>query len=174
MIRAFLALPLPQALADLLVPAQAALRLPRPVPAEDFHVTLAFLGEQREDVLEELHGALEAMRLPAADLALDGLGVMGGRVVHAAIRPDPGLERLQARVAQAARGAGIALERRRFRPHVTLARGALPDAAALAAGFARAGAVTSPPVRAGVLAMIRSRLRPEGALYDVLAEYPLG
>lgn len=173
MIRAFLALPLPQALADLLVPAQAALRLPRPVPARDFHVTLAFLGDQREDLLEELHLALEALRLPAPLLALDGLGVMGDRVIHAAIRPDPGLERLQARVAQAARGLGMVLERRRFRPHVTLGRGPLPDPQTLARAIERAGPVTSPAVPAPVLALYRSRLRPEGPLYDVLAEYPL-
>lgn len=173
MIRAFYALPLPEELADPLVPVQAALRLPRPVAARDFHVTLVFLGEQREDRLDEVHQAVAALRLPAPELVLDGLGSFGGTRgagVHAVICPDPVLERLQAKVAQAVRGAGVALERRRFAPHVTLGRGWLPDAAALA----RVGRVAAGPVPARRLALYRSRLRPEGPLYDTLAEYPLG
>jgi RNA 2',3'-cyclic 3'-phosphodiesterase len=176
MIRAFLALPLPDDLADLLVPVQAALLLPRPVPAQDFHITLTFLGEAREDLLSELDLALQSARLPAPMLALDGLGTFGGaRVenVHAVIRPDPALDRLQARVTQMARSLGIAVEKRRFQPHVTLGRGAIPDAAALARAMGRVGAVTSPAVPALRLTMFRSRLRPEGPLYDPLADYPL-
>jgi 2'-5' RNA ligase len=177
MIRAFVALPLPEALADRLVPVQAALRLPRPVPARDFHVTLAFLGEQREDVLGEVHDALAALRLPAPALALDGLGSFGGNrleSVHAVIRADPVLDRLQAKVAQALRSAGVGLERRRFQPHVTLGRGRIEDAAALAQRLARLGALASAPVTADRMTLYRSRLRPEGPLYDALADYPLG
>jgi RNA 2',3'-cyclic 3'-phosphodiesterase len=176
MIRAFLALPLPDDLADRLVPIQAALLLPRPVPMQDFHVTLAFLGDVREDVLDELHLALEGVRLPAPMLALDGLGTFGGaRVenVHAVIRPDPALERLQARVVQLARSLGIRIEKRRFQPHVTLGRGPVDDVAALARAMERVGAVTSPPLPALRLTLYRSRLRPEGPLYDPLADYPL-
>jgi RNA 2',3'-cyclic 3'-phosphodiesterase len=178
MIRAFLALPLPDALADRLVPVQAALRLPRPVPVQDFHVTLAFLGEQREDLLAEAHEALSALRLPAPMLALDGLGSFGGGArpegVHAVIRPDPVLERMQAKVVQALRGIGIAFEKRRFLPHVTLSRGRIDDPAALAQRMAALGALASAPLPAREMVLYRSRLRPEGPLYDALAEYPLG
>lgn len=177
MIRAFVALPLPDALADRLVPVQAALRLARPVPAQDFHVTLAFLGEVREDLLDEAHDALSALRLPAPLLALDGLGTFGGdrpEGVHAVIRPDPVLDRVQAKVVQALRGAGVALDRRRFQPHVTLGRGWIDDPAALAAAMGRVGAVTSPAMAALQMTLYRSRLRPEGPLYDALADYPLG
>lgn len=176
MIRAFLALPLPDELADMLVPVQASLLLPRPVPEQDFHITLAFLGDVREDLLEEVHLSLQSARLPQPMLALAGLGTFGGaRVdnVHAVIRPDPVLDRLQARVVQIARRLGVAVEKRRFQPHVTLGRGAVVDVAALARAMQRAGAVTSPPRPALRLTMFRSRLRPEGPLYDPLAEYPL-
>lgn len=177
MIRAFVALPLPQDLADRLVPVQAALRLPRPVPEQDFHVTLAFLGEMREDLLDEVHGALSALRLPAPLLAVDGLGTFGGarpEGVHAAIRPDPVLERVQAKVVQALRGVGAVLDRRRFQPHVTLGRGRIDDPAGLAAAMGRIGAVTSPALPVRQMTLYRSRLRPKGSLYDSLADYPLG
>lgn len=177
MIRAFYALPLPDELADALVPVQAALRLARPVPAQDFHVTLIFLGDLREDLLDEVHAAVEALRLPAPTLELTGLGTFGGdrpEGVHATLRADPVLERVQAKLAQAVRGLGVPLERRRFVPHVTLGRGRAMDPAELARGMERAGRVASAPVPARRLTLFRSRLRPEGPLYDALADYPLG
>lgn len=177
MIRAFLALPLPDPLTDRLVPVQAALRLARPVPAQDFHVTLAFLGDVREDLLDEVHDALSSLRLPAPLLAVDGLGSFGGdrpEGVHAVIRPDPVLDRLQAKVAQALRGLGVALDKRRFVPHVTLGRGRVDDPAALARTLAGLGALAFGPEPARVMSLYRSRLRPEGPLYDSLADYPLG
>lgn len=177
MIRAFVALPLPDPLTDRLVPVQAALRLARPVPAQDFHVTLAFLGDTREDLLAEVHDALTALRLPAPPLAIDGLGSFGGdraEGVHAVVRPDPVLERVQAKVAQAVRGAGVVLEKRRFVPHVTLGRGRVDDPAALARTLSALGSVALGPLPARVLTLYRSRLRPEGPLYDSLADYPLG
>lgn len=177
MIRAFVALPLPDALTDRLVPVQAALRLPRPVPAQDFHVTLAFLGDTREDLLDEVHEALAALRLPAPLLAIAGLGTFGGgrpEAVHAVIRPDPVLDRVQAKVAQAVRGAGVALEKRRFAPHVTLGRGRIDDPAAMARMLTALGAVAFGPEPVRVMTLYRSRLRPEGPLYDSLADYPLG
>jgi 2'-5' RNA ligase len=176
MIRAFLALPLPPDLADALVPVQAALRLPRPVPAQDFHVTLCFLGELREDVLEEVDSALRALVLPAPVLTVTGLGAFGTppEGVHAALAADPVLERVQAKCAQAVRGAGVTLDRRRFTPHVTLGRGPVLDAVGLAQAMGRVGALRLPAVRATAMALMRSRLRPEGPLYDTLADYPLG
>lgn len=178
MIRAFVGLPVPQAIADQLTIIQHQLQLHRPVPAQNFHVTLAFLGQQREDVLEELHIALEERPLPAPSLRLNGLGVFGGdkpRQIYAAIAPDPTLSALEKRVRSAARGAGITLEARKFVPHVTLGRFQLNEASAdtLAAAIARIGAVHSAPWVPDCAVLYRSTLRADGADYDPLAEYPL-
>lgn len=179
MIRAFLALPLPDPLLHSLTVAQHRLRLDAPVPPENFHVTLAFLGDQREPVLEELHAILETRALPMPTLRLDGLGVFGGakpRNIHAAIAPDPALTALHGKVAAAARDAGIKLEGRKYVPHVTLARFApgTGPAPALAAAIQSVGAVTSQPHAVDTMRLYRSTLRRGGAVYDPLAEYPLG
>lgn len=178
MIRAFLALPLPDALRHRLTIVQHTLRLENPIPAENLHVTLAFLGEQPEPILEEMHLFLTARPLPMPTLKLDGLGVFGGntpRNIHARITPDPRLTALQARVTQAARDAGMALERRKFVPHVTLARFAKAEvsAADLAAGMQAVGVVRSDAHAVPEMILYRSTLRKDGAVYDAMAEYPL-
>jgi len=178
MIRAFLAFPLPEPLAHRLSVVQYRLPLPRPVPMEDFHLTLVFLDSQPEPVLEDLHYALEALSLPAPSLRLAGLGSFGGtepETLHALVAPEPRLLALQAKLAQAARGVGIEVRARKFVPHVTLGRfrrgEARPEELAKAMGAAEP--VTSDPWVPDELVLYRSILRPEGAVYDILAAYPL-
>ena len=175
MIRAFLALPVPESVARALSLAQARLPLPRPVPPENFHITLAFLDAQPEPVLEDLHLTLEGLRLPAPRLALAGFGSFGGAVpdnVHALIAPDPALAALQAKVSRAARQAGIALPARRFVPHITLGRGP-HDAAALARALAGLTPLRADPWTAPEMILYRSTLLKSGSAYDPMAAYPL-
>lgn len=178
MIRAFLALPLPDWLCAALGTVQERLRLPRPVPEEDLHLTVAFLGDQPEPALAELDDALARLILPAPEIRVDGLGVFGGdrpRSLHATVAPDPQLSALRTRVLSAVRAAGLEIEATRFVPHVTLARFRPGEtrAATLAAALGALGPVALPPARVGELVLYRSRLRPEGALHDDLARYPL-
>lgn len=179
MIRAFLALPLPETIRHSLSVVQHRLRLPRPVEAASLHLTLVFLGRQPEPVLEDLHVALEALALPAPRLGLDGLGTFGGgrpEQVHVRIAADARLGTLQAKASRAAREAGIAVEARKFVPHVTLGRfrpGEMP-AEALARAIEAVEPVTSGPWLADEMVLYRSTLRPEGPLYDPLAAYALG
>ncbi|MEO1689425.1 MAG: 2'-5' RNA ligase family protein, partial [Pseudomonadota bacterium] len=92
MIRAFLALPLPDALRDRLEDVALDLGEGRPVAWENFHVTLAFLGELPGPALEDAAWELDGLDAPAPRLVLDGLGVFGAqrpRSAHAVVRPDP-------------------------------------------------------------------------------------
>jgi len=179
MIRAFLALPLPEPILHRLSLAQHLLPLPRPVPREALHLTLVFLDSQPEPILEELHHALASLKLKAPELRLDGLGSFGGpepQSLHARIAGDEGLAALEAKLARAARQVGIPVKARRFVPHVTLGRFRPGEAqpAQLARAMAAVEPLTSEPWRADALVMFRSTLRPEGPLYDPLADYPLG
>lgn len=180
MIRAFLALPLPEATRGELAILQRRLGLSRPVAPENLHLTLVFLGSQPEPVLEEAHEALEALRGRAFVLGLRGVGLFGGavpRAVYAGVAACPALEALQARVAQAVRRAGIMLPRRRFVPHVTLARfaaGAGPGPAGLEKALAGAALWQAVPFKATQMVLYASHLRPSGAVYEPLASYPLG
>ena len=177
-IRAFAAIPVPEDVADILEDLQEDLPAGNPVPGENMHLTLAFLGEVRQPDLEEVHLAFERLRAPPFEVALTGLGQFGGsapRAVYAAVEDDPALRHLQAKVEQAARGAGIDLPRRRFVPHVTLARlkGRRDEAAAVATFTTRRATISVPPFEADAFCLFRSLLRRDGPVYDELARYPL-
>lgn len=180
MIRAFAAIGLPSEAVSQLTAAQAGLPSGRPVPPENFHVTIAFLGEHPEPLIEDVHLALERIRVPAFDLSLSGVGLFGSdkhRVLYAGVAPAPGLARLHEKVLQAARGTGINLARTRYNPHVTLARfnsglrgeaaREMRDFAARRTGF-RAG-----PFAVTEFSLLRSTLGRNGPVYDELAAYPL-
>ena len=182
MIRAFVGLPLPEEVADALSAAQAGMPAGREVPYENLHVTLAFLGGLPEPVVEEAHHALAAIRTPGFTLRVEGLGMFGGsrpRVLFAEIAAEPGLTRLHRKVQRAVRQAGIGLARQRFHPHVTLARFGNDglrgeDAAEMQAFVARRVGLRAGPFAVDHFVLYRSHLGRAGAVYEPLAEYPLG
>lgn len=181
MIRAFVGIALPEDAASALAAAQAGLPSGRAVPRENFHVTLAFLGERPEPVVEEAHHALAALAAPGFALRIEGLGMFGGarpRVLFATLAPEPGLAHLRRKVLRAVREAGIEIARERFRPHVTLARfgnGGLlgEDVVEMQAFVARRVGVTAGPFEVDRFTLYRSHLGRDGPIYEALADYPL-
>ncbi|KPQ07751.1 MAG: 2'-5' RNA ligase LigT [Rhodobacteraceae bacterium HLUCCA12] len=178
MIRAFVAIPLPESVRSRLSVTQFLLPIARPVAPENFHLTLAFLGDQYEDRLEDLHHALERLRAPPFALEIGALGVFRGdrpRSVHATVRPEPALNHLQARIARAIDETGLRRDTRRFTPHVTLGRFGPEEgnAPALAKAMGEIGALSIPPFEVTEFALMRSLLRPDGAVHDALARYAL-
>ena len=180
MIRAFVGIPLPAEAAEALEAAQAGIPAGRVVPHENFHVTIAFLGEQPRPVLEDAHDALEGVRVPGFSLRIEGLGMFGGarpRVLFAEVAAEPGLAQLRRKVLRAVHEAGIELGRERFHPHVTLARfrdglrG--DDASEMQAFVARRIGLRAGPFPVESFALFRSHLGRAGPTYEVLAEYAL-
>lgn len=181
MIRAFVGLPVPPSAAMMLHGAQAGLPHGRPVPPENFHVTLRFLGELHEPVVEDVHYALERIRAPGFPLEIRGIGLFGGTkptTLHATVVPSPALSRLREKVMQAAREAGVELPYEKFVPHVTLARfgaGLKGEAAEEMHAFvATRMSFAVRPFEVEEFILYRSWLGKPGASYEALAEYPLG
>jgi 2'-5' RNA ligase len=175
--RVFVALELPGALLDALEAVQGDLP-GRHVPRENLHLTLAFLGEQGEGVLRELHEALSDLVLAAPEVRVTGLDVMGGRrpnLCFAAVAPNGALDAAHRAVVRACREAGVDLRRERFRPHVTLARFGREMSPREEAQLAQAlGVLALPAATAAGVSLMRSDLRPEGPVYSVLAQYDFG
>ncbi|MEM1276525.1 MAG: RNA 2',3'-cyclic phosphodiesterase [Pseudomonadota bacterium] len=180
MIRAFVALTLPDPMIEALDALQADLTIGSLVARENLHLTLAFLGEQPRPVLEDLHLALERIRLAPFELTLSGLGQFGGReprTIHAeADRTEP-LKRLRGKVYRAAEEAGLTPDTRRFHPHVTLSRLKALDfeeRAGLERWTARHAGFAAGPSEMSSFGLYQSTLTRNGPVYDLMAAYPLG
>ena len=178
--RSFVAIEMPAPVVRDLARLQAAIPVGRIVAPENLHLTLTFLGDQSEAMLEEVHFALETLRLNAFDLTLSGLATFGDPPLslHAGVEASPALIDLQSRVRSRLHGIGLPGERRRFAPHVTLARfgkGATPDEVGRLGRFLAAhGDLRLPPARITGFGLYESILTEEGPYYELLASYPLG
>ncbi|MCJ2064525.1 RNA 2',3'-cyclic phosphodiesterase [Methylobacterium sp. J-088] len=136
--RLFTGLAVPPEIADTLKVFQGGLSGARWIEPGDFHVTLRFIGDVEAPEADEVVEALSEMRArPALTVTLDGLGIFGGdkpRALYVSVVPEAGLMDLQAEQERLVRRAGLAPERRKFTPHITLARlrrDATPEAAAM-------------------------------------------
>ncbi|GAA4078965.1 RNA 2',3'-cyclic phosphodiesterase [Streptomyces hundungensis] len=117
-------------LAHALRPAYAAYPRLRWNRIEDWHITLAFLGELPVPAIPALRrplGSLATQR-PPLELSLRGGGHFDERVLWSGIEGDlDGLHRLTADVRGVVRECGIVFEDRPLRPHLTLARARRDD-----------------------------------------------
>lgn len=177
--RAFVALDLPEQMLRPLTRLQAGLSVGRVVAEDNLHLTLAFLGDVSDSLAEEVAEGLDAARLPGVRLALSGLDVYGGEPpkVLAVRASGGGLEPLHAKCMRIARDAGVDLARRRFRPHVTIARLSRDltpkDQVRLGDFLALNGTFALPEAQAHSITLYRSHLSSEGADYEPLASFPL-
>ena len=122
--RLFVAVPLSPAVKDMLARGMADLRGQGSgtfTRVENLHLTLAFLGET--DRLAAAEAALDRCRLMTAfPITVGGLGRFGD-LWWTGVREEGGrLASLAAAVQQALREEGFAIERRAWKPHITLVR----------------------------------------------------
>jgi RNA 2',3'-cyclic 3'-phosphodiesterase len=95
----------------------------RPVREEQLHVTLAFLGHRPEEEVDGLASLVDAVARPVGSLSIGGALWLAPRRPHvltAAVEGDLG--QLHVALWDALEARGFERERRRFRPHVTVAR----------------------------------------------------
>jgi RNA 2',3'-cyclic 3'-phosphodiesterase len=124
--RLFVALPVPEEVSAELTALQSGVPDARWVPAENFHVTLCFAGEVQGAVMRDFEEELGDISGPRFAVALDGVEQFASgrqpKALAARVQKSDRLDWLQQKVSSVARNCGIEIERRKFRPHVTLAR----------------------------------------------------
>ena len=138
-----------------------------PSAPQRWHLTLAFLGDIADPAaLVPALAEVCAGHAPL-DLRLAGSGAFGrGGPVWVGVDGDrAGLTALAGAVAQACRDAGVEVERRPYRPHLTVGRRGRPDPALLAA-------YAGPSWTASEVELVASRLGPP-VEHRVLERFPL-
>jgi 2'-5' RNA ligase len=139
----------------------------RAVHRDDFHITLAFLGEQPAGVLPLLEQILGNLPQAAMTLVLDRVAYFRRHRIAALQMSEPPAALLDLQAALAAELLRCRIgfdQRRRFQPHITLARNA----------DAPADTVLMPPIvwQAGQVALVQSAApTAAGAKYRLLATH---
>ena len=147
----------------------------RPVPPANYHLTLAFIGNQPADLFDRIVAAATRVRAAPFELTLEHyghwpkprvfwIGPAPAASEGAANTPSPPAV-IASQLWDRLEALGLDRELRPFRAHVTLARkvAALPE-------------VPSPePLiwKASSFALVESVTAPSGAVYSVVAEFPL-
>ena len=178
MFRLFVAIPLPQEIRTQLSLLGAGLPGAKWVDADSLHLSLRFIGEVGGDLAEDIDAALQQVDAPAFDLSLSGIDCFesSGKVhtLWAGINKQPLLAHLRDKVESALVRAGCEPERRKFKPHITLARlRGNTDGGRLGAFFQRYNHITFGPFPVESFTLFRSHLGGEKAHYEPLVDYPL-
>lgn len=178
--RAFIAINVPEFVSDAFAELQSILRVGKPTRPENVHLTLVFMDDQPDELIEEVHHSLEQLHVPKFEVRLKRLDTFGGRepkILYVGIEKNEGLELLQEKVIGVLRSAGVHLDRKRFRPHVTIARfgrrlskADLDRLRDFMAGYADFGPVS---FKIDSFSLYRSTLGYKGAVHDELAQYKL-
>jgi RNA 2',3'-cyclic 3'-phosphodiesterase len=179
MIRLFTALPVPDDVAEALARRQTGLPGASWRTADQLHITLTFHGAVDERRAEDL--AVELERAAAGgrfELSLSGVGAFGdghrSHALWAGVAANERLSVLAGRCRSAAERAAVPVERRDYRPHVTLAYlKATADPDRIGAWIADHNLLQSPPIRFDRFGLYSSVLTPSGSQYELEREYPL-
>lgn len=174
--RLFLALRPPPAMRIQLLSLMHGIQGARWQDDDQLHLTLRYIGEVPGDVAEDVALAMGQVHGPPVPLALSGVGQFATRgranAVWAGVAPHEPLARLHRKIDQTLIRIGLAAEGRAYLPHITLAR--LNASSGPVDGFMAANAgLTGPEEVIGDFRLYESRLGGEGAIYDMIARYPL-
>jgi 2'-5' RNA ligase len=171
---------------------EAQSRLKRDVPdgvvrwvrPEGVHLTLKFLGDVPLNQLDDLQVALTSAAAGCHGFSLDVKGVgcfpdtRRPRVVWLGLSGDlRDLHALKARVEEQVSPLGYPTENRAFHPHLTLGRAgrraSRDDLAALGELVERTTVETLAGWSVGALSLMRSQLKPGGAIYTQIHQVVL-
>ena len=148
------------------------------VPPENFHLTLRFIGEVPPHRAEEVDLALAALRGKGFDLTLAGVGTFSkgdrANTLYVGVERNPRLEHLQTKIETALQRVGLDPERRRYRPHVTLARLDNAPDFKLAAFVQAHNLFRAEAFVVGHFTLFSSQLGKEQSVYTAEVEYALG
>jgi 2'-5' RNA ligase len=144
--RLFTGLEVPEAVVGQLALMRGGVVGARWLEPDDYHITLRFVGDVAVDVARDIDEILGDIHRPKAAICFEGLSWFGGykpRAIVAKVKAEPALMDLQAEQERRLRRIGIEPERRKYTPHVTLARLRGAGQAAIASYLAERGALVA-------------------------------
>jgi len=175
--RLFVGIALPDPVRERLGGLRYGLPGARWVDPENLHISLRFIGEVGRPEAEDLDSALSAVHAPGFALNVLGVGFFdkADRVhtLWAGIERSDALAHLRDKVESAVVRCGFEPERRKFTPHVTLARLKGTPNGRLGPLLETWGTFSAGSFAVPAFTLFESFPGRDGAHYEHLADYPL-
>lgn len=150
---------------------------PNWVPEENFHITLAYIGQVEEPLAEDIDGELSRIRIGGFEARLKGVNAFGGakpQMMHAVVEPSEALTRLREKNVSVLQRLGVKLDKGRYVPHVTLARPRHAAPETVQRWIALNNLFDSGPFPVDRFVLFSSHKMGEGRHYEPERDYPLG
>ena len=173
----FVAVALPETIAERLAVLGGGVPGARWVPAGNMHITLRYLGELEDSLADEVSTALAGINHAAFLLKASGVGCFGKRndprLLYAGVHPHHDLMELHHRMERLLHQCRIPPDGRKYHPHITLAR--LKGASSGRIGrFVEANSLlASPSFEVGSFALFETHRSARGSVYTMLRDYAL-
>jgi len=174
--RLFVALSIPDAVAQAMALIQSGVPGARWQTREQLHLTLRFIGEVDGRDAAMIVDALAGIAAPRFTLEPHGVGQFGNKNPHAlwaGVRPNEALLHLQRKVETAVQRAGQPPDRGKYTPHVTLARLSRPNVGRVMDYLTDHALFTPPPFAVDGFILYSSVLTSDGSIYRAERAYPL-
>nr|MBN1228611.1 RNA 2',3'-cyclic phosphodiesterase [Anaerolineae bacterium] len=189
--RLFIAIEIPRDVLETIADVQTLLKRRHPefkavrwVKPEGIHLTLKFLGDVETEAVDRISGAIQdcASQVTPFAMGIEGFGCFPHtrrpRVIWLGITGDlEQLKTLQASIEQATTQLGFEPENRDFSPHLTLGRIKHPvtsnDLEDICEFLDTTEVEQLAEWRVSSVSLIRSQLKPDGAIYTRISEASL-
>jgi RNA 2',3'-cyclic 3'-phosphodiesterase len=178
MLRLFTGLSLPILLRQRLTVMQGGIEGARWTERDNFHITLTFIGEVDEATADDIDEALSVIRSEKFSLRLKGTGSFAQgkypKILWMGVEQNEVLHRLKEKIDRALMVANVPFEKRKYTPHVTLARFKNPEEGKVAGFMQQHNLFTSEEFEVDEFILYQSHQTKNGSVYEAVREYPLG
>ena len=149
----------------------------RPVPEEQLHLTLKFIGEVEGSRVLDIREALQDIVRPAFSLCLKGVGTFPPRgvprILWAGVDPHENIVNLRNAIERKLFETCVPRERQKFSPHLTLARLRNCPLKRLQEFLAGNAMLRTAEFPVEQFHLYQSQLTKSGAIHTILETYPL-
>lgn len=177
MIRLFVAVELPEDIRLQLEGMGRSIPGSRPVNPEQLHLSLRFIGEVEGSIALDIETALENTDMHRFQAALKGVGIFPhrgqARVLWAGISAVEEITRLRNQVEKQLVAIGLPREKKKYSPHITLARLKNSPGNSLQQFLAANAFLDSGSFSIDSFTLFSSRLTAKGAIHTPIRIYQL-
>ena len=177
MIRLFVAIDIPETIRREVEGLGRAIPNARPVPADQLHLTLKFIGEVEGSRILDIDDALGEIVLPKFFLCLKGIGTFPPRgtprVLWAGVQHADRAVALRNSIERTLAAINIPREGKKYTPHLTLARLRNCPIQHLQQFLAGNAFLQSSEFPVESFHLFSSQLTQKGALHNIESSYPL-